>query len=261
MGIRLVAGRTFTEADNAGGPRVAIVNEALAQQLSSGQNPVGQQLRLWNWLAVVGVIGKVRHSGLGKPVQGELFLPDLQQQGTPNSVLVVQSYADPLSPASAIRRRIRDYRPDQPIVEIGTMEQVVADSVAQPRFYTTLLGIFAALALVLALVGVYGVISNSVSQRRHEIGIRMALGARSQDILSHFLKQGARCLIIGVLLGLGGVLTAARLLSNLPSGIEQTDPLTYATASLLLSSAALAAIYLPARRATKADPLVVFRCE
>lgn len=261
MGIPLVMGRTFTESDTEGAPLVAIVSDMLARQLWPGENPIGKQLRLEKWVPVVGVVGNIKHTGLSAAAQGELYFPYLQFLGTPNTVLVVRTHSDPLDAIAAIRSRIRDVQPDQPISDIRTMDQVLADSIAQPRFYTWLLGIFAGLALILASAGVYGVMSYSVSQRQHEIGIRMALGAQGSDILRQFMVHGARYVLIGLGIGLAGALAATRLLSSLLYEVKRTDPDTYALVSLLLLISALGAIYIPARRATRVDPLTSLRYE
>ncbi len=261
LGIPLLMGRCFTDADTSEAPQVVIVNEALARQRWPGENPTGNRLRLQKWVQVVGVVGNIRHGGLDKAPQGELFLPYLQMLGTPNSMLVVRTHLDPIGITQAIRSKIHEYEPDQPLADIRTMEQMVSDSIARPRMYTGLLGIFAALALVLASAGVFGVMSYSVSQRQHEIGIRMALGARGRDILREFMNRGTRYVLIGLVIGLAGAIATTRLLSSQLFEVKGTDPATYLVASLLLLACALVAIYVPARRATRTDPLTALRHE
>jgi putative ABC transport system permease protein len=207
------------------------------------------------------VAGNIRHTRLDAPPQPEIYLPYLQFLGTPNSNLVVRAATDPLSLIPAIRKVIRDAQPDQPIVDLRTMEELVHDSVAQPRFYTYLLGIFAALALFLATAGIYGVISYTVSQCRQEIGVRMALGARNRDILLQFMSQGALYVLIGVALGLACALAATRLLTSMLFEVKQTDPGTYVAVCVVLLASAFIGIYVPARRATKVDPLSALRDE
>ena len=261
MGIPIVTGRAFFDTDTADAPGVVIVSEILARQLWPGENPIGKPLRLTRQLSVVGVVGNIRHTKLSAPPQAELYLPYLQFLGTPNSNLVVRAEADPLDLAPAIRKNIRDAQPDQPIVDIRSMEDVVYDSIAQPRFYTLLLSMFGVLALFLAAAGVYGVISYTVSQCRHEIGIRMALGAQSRDILMKFMTQGALYVLIGIAVGLAGALATTRVISTMLFEVKQTDPETYLLVSLILLASALLGIYLPARRATRADPLSALRDE
>jgi putative ABC transport system permease protein len=162
---------------------------------------------------------------------------------------------------ASVRKRIRELHSDQPVNEVRTMEELVSNSVSRPRFYTVLLGVFGGLALLLAAAGVYGVMSYSVSQRHHEIGIRMALGARPTDVLKLVVSQGARYVVIGLAIGLGGAFAATRLLSSLLYGTTPTDPPTFAVISLLLLAVALAAIYVPAHRASRVDPMVALRHE
>jgi putative ABC transport system permease protein len=261
MGIPIVMGRAFSDSDNADAAGVVIASEMLARQRWPGENPIGKSLRLMRPVSVVGVVGNIRHTRLSAPPQAELYLPYLQYLGTPNSNLVIRAETDPLALAPAIRKSIRDAQPDQPIVDVRTMEDVVYDSIAQPRFYTLLLGIFATLALFLAVAGIYGVISYTVSQCRHEIGIRMALGAQSRHILMKFMLQGAWYVFIGIALGLAGAFATTRFISTMLFEVTQTDPETYLVVSLLLVAFALLGIYFPARRALKADPLSALRDE
>jgi putative ABC transport system permease protein len=175
--------------------------------------------------------------------------------------LTIRSAGDPLSLAAAVRREARAIDPDQPVAAVRTMEQVLNESVAAPRYRTWLLGLFAAVALILAGVGIYGVISYTVAQRTHEIGVRMALGARSPDVLKLVVGQGIKLALAGVLLGLGGAWALTRLVRNLLFGVSATDPLTFVAIALLLTLVALLACWIPARRATKVDPMIALRCE
>lgn len=261
MGIPFKMGRDFTDADSADAPRVAIVNETLARQLWPSEYPIGKKLTAPKMPTVVGVVGDIRHTKLSAPPHAELYMPCLQYLGTPNSMLVVRPASDPMHMVDGIRKAIRQFEPDQPIVDLRTMEQVVSDSVAQPRFYTLLLGVFAGLAVVLAATGVYGVMSYSVSQQQHEIGIRMALGAQNRKIVGEFVSRGLRYVLVGIAIGLAAALAATRLLSTLLFEVEQTDPATYAFVSLFLLAWTVAAIWAPARRATRVDPLVALRHE
>lgn len=261
MGIPFKAGRDFTDADASNAPPVAIVNETLARQLWPGENPIGKQLKVPKTPLVVGVVGSVRHTSLSAPPNPELYMPFLQYLGTPNSMLVVRTSTDPMLIINGIRTAIRQFEPDQPIVDPRTMEQVISDSVARPRFYSLLLAIFAGLAVVLAIAGVYGVVSYTVSQQRHEIGIRMALGAQNRKIMGEIAARGFRYVLIGIAFGLAAALVATRLLSLLLFEVKPTDPATYIIASAFLLASTMAAIWLPARRATKLDPLVALRDE
>ncbi len=261
MGIPLLAGRGFTEADTADAPKVAIVNELLARELWPNENPIGKQIQLENLIPVVGVVGNIRHSGLSEKPQGELFFPYLQNLGVPQSALVVQTQLDPMQTAGTIRKKIRELQPDQPVRDLQSLEQLVSNSIAQPRLYTLLLVIFAALALVLASVGIYGVTSYAVVQRFQEIGIRMALGARNREIVAGFVSQGLRYVVVGIAVGLGAALVTARLLSTLLFEVKQTDAATYMIMCLFLLAWTIVAILIPAWRITRVDPAVALRHE
>jgi len=262
MGIPILMGRPFAESDTAEAPPVAIVNGALARRYWPGENPIGKSLPAGKYLPVVGVVGNIKHHSLRADPEPELYFPYLQHLGVPHSALVVRTAADPLKITAAVRRKIRTLHSDQPLTDIKTMEQLIADSVSEPRFYTLLLGVFAGLALILAAAGVYGVMSHSVTQRTHEVGIRMALGARRVDVLKLVVGQGARYVLVGLTIGLAGALAATRLLRNLLFAVSTTDTATtYVSVSLLLLAVALLATYLPARRASRVDPMVALRHE
>jgi len=266
MKIPLLRGRDFTERDNADAARVAMIDETLAQLYWPGENPIGKRLDLQfeadkpAWREIVGVVGRIKHKGLEAEYKGQIFYPLAQARGT-RMHLVVRTAPDPLSLVSAVRSAIRAIDPDQPIYGVMTMEQVVAEAVAQPRLTALSLAVFAALAVVLAVVGIYGVMSYAVAQRTPEIGIRMALGAQVRDVLLIVIRQGMKLVLIGIAVGLVASFALTRLMVNLLFGISPTDPLTFATLALLLASVALVACYLPARRATKVDPLIALRHE
>jgi putative ABC transport system permease protein len=209
---------------------------------------------------VIGVVGDVRHSGLDQSVTPEVYVPYLQN-ASGWVKLTLHTRIDPLSLANAVRQQTLAVDPNLPVYEVMTMEQRLSESVASRRFNLLLLGAFALTALALAAVGVYGVISHAVTHRRHEIGVRMALGAQTADVLRMFVKQGMSLVAIGALIGLLGALALTRVMKSLLFGVSATDPLTFAGVALLLALIALTACHLPARRATKVDPLVALRCE
>ncbi len=261
LGVPLLLGRSFTDADTEGAPRVAIVNGALARRYWPGENPLGKSLPVGEPLLVVGVVGNVKHSRLSAEPGPELFLPYLQYLGVPYSTLVIRTSAEPLKLAATVRRRIRQLHADQPITDVKTMEGVVVGSLATPRFYTLLLGIFAGLALALAAAGVYGVMSYSVSRRTQEIGIRMALGAQPGAVLRLMFWQGGKWILFGVAAGVLGAVATTRLIAKLLYGVSPTDPATLILVSSLLVAVALAASYLPARRAARVEPMAALRHE
>lgn len=278
MQIPLGEGRPFTDADTPSSEPVAIVSESLAQRYWPGQNPLGKRLKVSSdandktqpWLSVVGVAGNVRSEGQYAPFIPEIYVPYTQYPWIlqPRHALV-RSTRNPLMLVSAIRREAAALDKDVPISEIVTMKEVVAGPVQQGQAIAWLLGAFAALALILAAVGIYSVISFAVSQRTHEIGIRMALGATRKEITGLVVKQGAVLSLIGVSLGLLGAVTITRLFLSLPFevrwlllfDVRPTDPLIFAGVSAILAVVALLACYLPARRATKVDPMVALRYE
>jgi putative ABC transport system permease protein len=266
MKIPLRTGRDFTEQDHADAARVAMIDETLAQLYWAGEDPIGKRLDLQFesdepvWREIIGVVGRIKNKGLDAEYKGQIFYPIAQAKGT-SLYLVARTATDPLSLVSAVRGAIRTIDPDQPVYRAMTMEQVVADAVAQPRLTTLLLTVFAALAVVLAVVGIYGVMSYAVVQRKSEIGIRMALGAQVGAVLSLVIRQGMRLVLVGMAMGLVASFALTRLMVNLLFGISPTDPLTFAALALLLASVSLLACYLPARRATKVDPLVALRHE
>ena len=268
MATPLRIGRYFTEQDRTQASRVVIINESMARHYWPGENPLGKRMGLFlsglrqkpTWAEIVGVVGDVKHFGLEEEVPPVAYLPDLRLNPYPWITYVVHSSTDPLALAKAARHEIQAVDKDTP-VQIRTMEQWLSSSLTKRRFNTLLLGIFAAVAMVLAAVGIYGVIAYSVTQRTHEIGVRVALGAQSGDVLRLVVGQGLVLILIGVGIGLAAAFPLTRVLSSMLYGVTATDPATFVAVSLLLTGVALLASYIPARRATRVDPLVALRWE
>ena len=273
MGIRTLDGRTFALSDrNDSAQRVVVINQALARRFWK-ENPIGRRLSPGGvnqnnqpvWFTIVGVVEDTRNIGVDKPAGTELYFLDQQVTALFNGLgrrnYVVRTAGDPMQVAAAARAAVRELDPTLPIYGLQPLSDVVADSLVRPRFLSLLLGAFSAIALVLAAVGIYGVMSYVVSQRTNEIGVRMALGARSSDVLKLMLGQGTRLAAAGVVLGLLGSFALTRVMSTLLFEVSVTDPLTFVTSVVLLTVIALLACYLPARRATKVDPLIALRAE
>ena len=264
MGIRLVRGRAFRDSDAADAPALVILNDTLAKIVFGERDPVGQHISFGppptSWMEVIGVVSDTIGSDLAQAPMPEMFTPYLQDPSFLMSV-IVRAHTDPETLGSAVRTAVESVDQDQPLSELTTMDAVLAKSVAPQLFRTLLLGLFALLALALAIVGAYGVISYGVEQRTHEIGVRTALGAARGDILRLVIAQGFRITLLGVIAGLAGAFALSRFVANMLYGISTTDPLTFAAVALLLSGAALAACYIPARRATKVDPMIALRSE
>jgi putative ABC transport system permease protein len=265
MGVPLHHGRDFDSRDTGSAPRVIIINEAMARRHLAGGNPVGKRLQLqpWNEPAreIVGVVADVKLYGLDQPVEPAAFLPYAQKQANEfeSMSLVVHSGSEPGALTAAIRREVRSLDAEQPIADVRPMRDVVADSTILRRVAMGLIGVFAVLALVLATVGTYGLTVYSVSQRTHEIGLRMALGARDADVLRHIVGRSAILAGIGVGLGTAGALGVARILKGFLFGITSGDPLILVGIPGALLAIAVLASYLPARRALKVDPMEALR--
>jgi putative ABC transport system permease protein len=262
--IPVLRGRGFTPQDREGAPRVAIINESLARRFFPGQDPIGRRIDMnWKssgWQEIVGVVGDVKHDGMDLPVSPTVYVPFLQ---TPDSgmTLVLRAKGDPLALVGAVRAQVYALDKNQPVSRLRTMEALVSESMGPRRFSMALAGGFAVLALLLAVVGIYGVIAYSVSQRFHEIGIRMALGARRADVLRLVVGQGFRLVLAGLALGLAAAFPLSRVLSRFLFDVSPSDPFTFAGIPLLLAGVALVASYLPARRAARIDPLTALRVE
>ena len=264
MGIPVLAGRLFEDGDRDGAPKVAIVSQSLARAYWGAENPLGKHVSFPitppAWCEIVGVVGDTRHAGLSAEPSEELYLP-LHQNASPTAFLVVRTEGAPALITAEVRRAVAEVDRNEPLSEFLTMQEHISNSMAPSRFRTVLLSIFAALALTLAVVGLYGVMSYTVSQRTHEIGVRMAIGARREDVVKLVVGQGLKLTLLGVGIGIIGALVLTRLLSSLLYGVGPVDPLAFGAAALVLTAAALLATYLPARRATKVDPLVALRYE
>jgi putative ABC transport system permease protein len=264
MRIPLVAGRWLDERDNADSAGVVVVNQAFAARFFAGGDVLGKRLQLMGDAQaareIVGVVGNVTHIALSEPDWPEMYVP--YAQFAPASMnVVVRAAADPMNLVAALRDRVRAVDKNETLSAARSMDDVLGASVSQPRFSSQLLGVFAALALVLAAIGLYGLMAYSTTQRRNEIGIRMALGARREDILRLILRQGLRLTLIGMGLGLVASAFLTRVLSSMLFAVAPTDPQTFLAVALLLAGVALAACLIPARRAAKVDPMVALRYE
>ena len=264
MNIPVIRGRAFTEQDSANAPKVILINEALARKHFPGEEAVGQRLHLGvNDIRgeIVGVVGDVRSHDLSKEDGPEFYVPFQQVPINDFAIVVRTNSDDPASFAPALRSAVQQVDKDQPLYEVRTMTSLIADSVSRQRFSMTLLALFAGLALLLASVGIFSVMSFLVTQRTHEIGIRMALGAQTSDVLKLIVGKGMTLTLIGIVLGVMAALALTRVMSGLLFGVSATDPLTFIGVSLLLAFVALLACYIPARRAAKVDPMVALRYE
>lgn len=252
----------FTERDDDKAPKTVLINEALARRIFPDQDAVGQRLYLRGGntpYEVVGVVGDTKQFNLLGETSPEIFTHYLESPVTFMYVLA-RTKGDPTALAQPIRREVQAIDPDQPVGN-RTLTQQFENSISQPRFYTLLLGLFAAVALLLASVGIYGVMSYMVAQRTHEIGIRMALGAQRRDVFRIVVGQGLKLALVGVVIGLGLSFLATRLLEKLLFGVSTIDPVTYILIPLILTGVALAACLIPARRATRIDPMIALRNE
>lgn len=264
MGIPLLRGRVFTDRDTADTTRVAVINESMAQKFFPHEDPLGKRIHVTNgpttYREIVGIVGDVKEYGLDRATPLQTYEPFLQK---PNSsmFLIVRAAGDPANLSGAIRREVLSLDKEQPVASLRTLEQLIATTIAQQQFSMTLLGVFAAVALLLSAIGIYGVLSYAVTQRTNEIGIRMALGADQGAVLKLVVGQGMLLTLTGIGAGLVAALALTRVLATLLFGVSATDPLTFGAIALLLMLAALLACWIPARRAMKIDPLVALRYE
>jgi len=265
LGIPFLAGRNFTEMDRADKPRVVIINETFAHRYFPNESPLGKRMKTGGperpnnpWMEIVGVVGDVKYEGLdaaAKPAYYEHY----QQTPWSDTYIVVRSSSKPRSLATGVRQAVWSLDKDLPIASVNTMEDLLSESVARPRFRTFVFLVLGTLAIVLAVTGIYGVISYLVSQRTREIGIRVALGAQRRTVLNLVIRQGMSLALVGAVIGLIAAFVLTRLMAGLLYEVEATDPLTFASITILLLLVSLAACWIPARRAAKVDPLVALR--
>jgi putative ABC transport system permease protein len=266
MGIPFPRGNQFSDRDSAEVQGVAIINDAVARKYWPGEDPIGKRIKRGRpesknpWVSIVGIVRAANQLSLREETQPEIYLPYLQNTSRTFTV-VARTASDARMLAGPIGKEVRATDKDLPVSSMKLMEDLISNSVAQPRFYTTLLSIFAALALILAAVGVYGVMSYSVAVRTRDIGLRVALGARPLDIFRYVVGEALLLTLIGLGIGIALAVVSARLMKSLLYGVTSTDPLTLAAASLALLAVALLASYIPARRAIKIDPIVTLRYE
>jgi putative ABC transport system permease protein len=277
MGVRMISGRLPNYGDREGALPVAVISESIARTHWPNEDPVGKRVRLLDappesattrYMTIVGVVADVKNQGLNAAPRQEMYVPLAQQASTgfpvrsmAIAIRTAPTIMDPLSLANTVRQTIWSLDRNIPISAVQTMEQVMALTVAQQRFNAAILGIFALIALGLSAAGIYGVISYSVSQRTQEIGIRMALGAQTGDVLRMVLKQGMGLAIVGVAIGVAGAIGLTRLMASMLFEVSTTDAFIFVSVSALLAIVALMACYVPARRAMHVDPMIALRCE
>jgi putative ABC transport system permease protein len=269
MQIPVRAGRAFTEMDREGQPLVAAVNEEFVKQFFPHENPLGARID-WarskpprQWMTIVGVVGDVKHSGLNQPVDPAVYAPYSQSDESWRrwSTLAIRSERPSASLLEEAKQQIWSVDRQIPVSDVQTMNELMGASLATQRFNTTLLGFFAGLAVILAAIGIYGLMSYAVSQRTHEIGVRVAVGALRRDVFFLVVGDGAKLALSGIALGIVFALPLTRLIASLLFNVRPTDPLTFVLVTALLALVGLGACYLPARRATHVDPLVALHYE
>jgi predicted permease len=262
--IPLRRGRHFAATDVASAAPVAIVNDALVRRHWPNDDPIGRRIKVSagppGMRTIVGVVGDVRHGGLHEAPRPAVYLPHAQWSTGANA-FVIRTTGDPLAALAQVRAEFRSFNPVIPLASTATLESLLDDSLRERRFHLALLGAFAVVALLLAALGVYGVMSHATSERTHEIGVRMALGARAADVLGMVMRQGATLAVAGAVGGLLGAAAVTRLLRGMLYGVTPLDPLAYVGAGVLLLAAAALACYLPARRAARLDPVRALRAE
>ena len=261
LGLPVLQGRDFSQADTSTAPPVAIINQEIAKRYFRHRDPIGQEIEFSGvQRTIIGVVGNTTYSGLSAPPDFQIYIP--YAQGTfPGLHFAVRTSGKALNHVTDIADAIRSVDGEAKPTRISTMEQLLSSSVVQPRFYTWLLVAFGVMAVVLAAIGVFGLISYSVSQQTHDIGVRMALGAQRNDVLALILGEGLKLVLIGIGIGIAGAVVMTRFLSSLLYDVAPTDPLTFAVVSVVLVLVGLVACYIPARRAMRVDPMVALRHE
>ncbi|HZS47614.1 MAG TPA: FtsX-like permease family protein, partial [Blastocatellia bacterium] len=270
VGTPILEGRDFSATDTLESTHVTIINKAMAKKFWPGEDPIGRQVGVntvkWPVRTIIGIVGDIKHSSLREDPTPEMFVPYTQNEikvwpSMQSLQVAVRTKADPVSIVAGLRKAVHSVDPDLPIARVTLLTDLVSSSMTQTRFSMFLLLTFGVLSLLLALIGLYGVISYSVQQRTQQIGIRIALGASRGNVLTLILGQGARLAGIGIIVGLVSAFGVTRTMSAFLYGVEATDPLTFIFVAFLLMAAALFACYLPARRAMRVDPLVALRYE
>jgi predicted permease len=272
IGERLIRGRSFQASDTATSQLVALINEEMGRRYWPGQDPVGRRFKIGGgdanrpWITVVGIVGDVRHNGITDVVKEKFYVPHRQWHvslgnAIRSMTLVIKTAQDPAAIAGAVRQQVRAIDPNMPVAEIRTMSDVVDATLSTPRFTGVLLGTFAALALILSAIGIYGVLSYLVSRRAREIGIRVAIGASRAEIVRLVLRNGVSLALAGVAVGVAGAAWAAELMRGLLHDVRPGDPLTFIAVGVLLSLVAALASFVPAWRAAQVDPVIVLKGE
>jgi putative ABC transport system permease protein len=274
MGTTLLKGKLFTDSDRPDSPVVAVIDESTARRYWPNEDPVGAHIkggdergRKDEWVTIIGVVRDMRRSGIEREPTGHVFTWYRQNlmYGVPESVwpgdLVIRTTRDPRDVAGSLRTSIRNLSDQAILSPISTLEDQLSEQLAPRRFQTSLLGIFSLLALLLAAIGIYGLMHFSVAQRTHDIGVRMALGASRSDVLKMILREGTQLAVVGIAAGLAGAAAVTRLLQSMLFGVKPGDPVTFIAVSMVLAAVALLASFIPAQRATKVDPVVALRYE
>jgi putative ABC transport system permease protein len=262
--IAQVSGRNFTDSDDVNSQKVALIDDTLAQRYWPGEDPIGKQIKAGAlnsqapWTTIVGIVASIKSDGFDAPAMPHVYFP-LFQNPNATAAIYLRTSTDPGTLADAIRGEVQSVDPGIPVFAVRTLNEVVAKSLADRRFALTILAVFAGVALLLASIGIYGVMAYTFSQRTHEIGVRVALGAQRSDILRMALGEGMVLVAVGLGVGLIGAVIVTRFLRSMLFSVTATDPLTFASIALLLAAVALFACFIPAQRATQVDPLVALR--